>query len=211
MQALKRVWSEELRGHLQHLALREADVVDAPPAAEEPGPSPAPVENVVRAAFPRREPSIADKSRGRPELSAALSAVEQAAEHIKAAEERAEQAQRQADEIVRRACTQLEAAEAEIVAAHDTLRTVEDRATVSAQRWADQVRAAEAQTEAARARCTDLETEIRGLAERLTASEMMLIGAKDHIIAAEARALEAREDMRCLAAHIREQFALPSR
>lgn len=194
-QAVKRAWSEELRGHLEQLAAREAQ-----PAPE--------AENVVRPTFPRREPGAELDVKTRPELAAALSAVMKAADHIRGASERAEKAELQTADLARRAFEQLDQAEAQIEAAHARIREIEEAAAATAQRLGEEIRAADAKARAGAERERGLEQQLVALVQKFERSERNLAESRDQIFAADTRAMEAREDLQYLEKHIREQFGV---
>ncbi len=234
MQALKRIWTDELQSHFQHLSTRSAEPapvasepgpaesapvapeLGTPAAAEAPAPDQAPAEqavadeNVLRPTiFQREAPGVA-LARQRPELSAAIKAVTRATELMKEAELRADQKTQRAADLAFRTLAQLERAEAQIEAAQNAIRDLDEQAKVAARRAAEQLKAAEAQTTAARERISQLEAEIGTLTGLLTESGALMQESEKRVFAAETRAMEAREDIKYLESQIREHFGLPT-
>ena len=210
MQTLKRSWNEDWRATFQHFSLRdprpilvEAEArtpplaveqlatIEPPPAgtasaSEGPGAG-----NIVRPSFPKLLTAEAP-GRERPDLSAALDVVMKAAELIKAAEDRASQAERQAASLALRSCAQLEAMEGQLKAAEDEIRAADEKARATERFASEQVRTAEAQTSAAWARVLELKAELEA--------------ANTRLFAAETTIAEAREDMQYLLNHVRDQI-----
>lgn len=195
MQALKRIWSEELDHQLQTLSVRiqpallESAAGLARRADPEPDDAePASTENVLRPLVFQRDPAEgspcpeappavdAAPARPRPELSALLELVTKAAEHVRNADARAERTERQAADLADRTRAQLERAEVLLESAQNAIGS--------------------------------LEGEIDALTARLIESEAAIADAQARVFAAETRALEARDDMIDLESCLREQFGM---
>lgn len=183
VQAVKRVWSEDLESQLQDLSVKLRPALIESLAGQPPSlvsttarPVADEIVNVVRPAVFQRETSDAAPGRQRPELSTILAVVTKAAEHVKNADDRAERTQRQAAELALRTRAQLERAEVLLESAQNAIRA--------------------------------LEGEIEAVTDRLAEAEADTADARDRVFAAETRAIEAREDMAYLECCIREQFGI---
>ena len=193
-QALKKIWSEELKGHLQSLSVRSKDSELAP----------TPGENIVRPSFSRTE--TAPPLREKPEFAAALEAVLRAVDLIRSAEERAQLAEEQSIDIAQRALAEHEANEARIKTANEAIVRAEERANAAAQRAAEQLTSAEAKAAVANQRIKELESHLVSFSDKMTRTERLIADAHDRVFAAETRAIEAREDVEYLQSFIKDQL-----
>jgi hypothetical protein len=173
VKATKRVWSEELRGHLRELEISEARKQSTRSGNlpmhhrlqnEEPLTHSTETDNVR--AFPAREQSFVE-GRHRPELAAALGTVLQAAERLRTVEARAQTAEQRLKEMELRAYSQTDS---------------ED--------LADKVKTAETKTEATLSLVAAQKSRIKELTEHLAWAETMLLQSKSHIHVAYAFAME---------------------
>ena len=158
-----------------------------------------------------RDQAHSEQTRVRPELAAALASVMKAADSIKAAEARAEQAEQDAAQIAEEGCAYLEAAETRIADLEDGARAAESRRAEAEAEAEARIRSAEAQTHAAHDAWRALEERMAVVVQDLEDSRRLVVELTDRVFAAETRAVEAQEDLRYLESQIREQFGIRGR
>ena len=203
-QALKSLWTDELGDQLKQLAMAQSKRAGSPA-----GLAP---ENIVRPAFSQKDrfPGIAPQEK--PELSAALDAVVKAADLIKSAQERAEQAEGQARVLAERTSEQLQGAGEQIQSLQERVRLAEERLAAVTERAAEKLADADAQIRAAREETMEYEQRAREIeqqaAHQLAEAHTLLKEANERVFAAETRALESKEDLAYLENYIRERFAI---
>lgn len=230
MQALKRLWTQDVQEQLKTLAAETASPLPAARVAGE-GVGETPVaatsaavelalrpsldapeapgaENIVRPAHFQRPTPPASPQRERPELATALDAVMRATDLIREAESRADQKAQRATDIALRTFAQLERAEAQIEAAHKLVGELEEQVRDANRRAQEASRAADAQLAASRQQVVAMEAEVALLNKSLEESRSIVADANMRAFAADARAQEARDDVAYLENEIRQQFAL---
>lgn len=191
---------------------------NAEPSVPGPAPSQGDPPNLLRPTFSPDKPvaglieTAPPGAAKKPDLSGALDAVGRAADLIRAAQARAVLAEEQIRVLQDESADRVKLADEEIKALRERARMAESALQFVTGRTEEALSQADAEilslrtharAEAERARAVELRS-----TAQLTAAEKRLKEADARIVAAEARAEAASQDLACLAATIRERFSI---